>query len=109
MEDTDNPAYIERQYEPIRKLNTLIDQYYHSPLTAHVLAVLHFALRWCENTSHNYVSPISGRAEGIAPDGVLFPHISMEFHPFKTYRDVPKEWLEPLVSKEVAAEAEAHE
>ena len=107
MEYTDNPAYIAKRYAPIRKLDALIDQFPLSPLTAHVLAVLHFAHRWCENTSCNHPSPISGRSDGIARDGVLYPRISMEFHPFKGYREVPKEWFEPLVSKEVAAEAEA--
>ena len=103
-----NLGYI-RTRAPLRKLATLIDRYPRSPLTDHTLAVLHFSSRWCENTSHNFPSPISGKADGQAPDGVLYPRISMELHPFKSYRDIPKEWKEPLVSKEVAEVAEGHE
>ena len=84
----------------------MIENFPVNHLTAHVLAVLYFSLRWCENTSHNFLSPISGKANGQAPDGVLYPHISMKLHPFKSYRDIPKEWKEPLVSQEVAEKME---
>jgi hypothetical protein len=102
-----NPTYI-RSREPLRKLARLMEEYPLQPLTAHVLAVLHYALRWCENTSYNSTSPITGKGQcGVPPEGVLYPRISMEFVQMEHARDIPKEWKEPLVSKEEAAIAEA--
>jgi hypothetical protein len=88
--------------EPLRQLSTLMEKYPVHHLTAHVRAVLHHALRWCENTSCNHPSPISGKVQnGNAPEGVLYPRISIELVPAQRSRDVPKEWQEPLVNVEV--------
>jgi hypothetical protein len=91
-----NPAYIGSK-EPLRQLAAMLNNHPLHFLTTHVLTVLHYSLRWCENTSQIFRSPISGKADGIAPEGVLFPRISLEFHPFKTRHDTPQEWRSPLV------------
>jgi len=71
-----NPAYI-RSREPLRQLAKLIDDFPRSHLTSNALAVIHYVLRWCENTLSNSTSPITGKGQrGIPPDGVLYPHIS---------------------------------
>ena len=89
---TDNPKWIAKQYAPLRMLAALRERHPSHPLTKHVLEALWLALRWCENTSLSYVSPISGIADGKAPEGVLYPRISIELHPLETWRDIPKEW-----------------
>ncbi|MCL1986092.1 MAG: hypothetical protein FWG59_06575 [Betaproteobacteria bacterium] len=95
-----NPAYI-RSREPLRQLARLIDGFPLSSLTSHALAVIHYALRWCENTSHKFTSPITGKGQcGIPPEGVLYPHISMELVKVESFRDVPKEWQMPLVPEQ---------
>jgi hypothetical protein len=43
-----------------------------------------------ENTSRNFLSPISGKADGIAPDGVLYPYLTMKLH---DGNNVQKEWM----------------
>ena len=86
--------------EPLRQLARLIEDFPRSSLTSHALAVIHYALRWCENVSYAYVSPITGKAQnGVPPDGVLFPRISMELVKVESSQDIPKEWREPLVPK----------
>jgi len=71
-----------------------------SNLTSHALTVIHYALRWCENTSYNTVAPITGKRQcGIPPEGVLYPRISMELVKVESSRDIPKEWKEPLVQE----------
>ena len=92
-----NPAYIRRR-EPLRQLARLIENFPRSSLTAHALEVIHYALRWCENTSYCFTSPITGKGQcGIPPEGVLYPRISMELVKVESSLDVPKEWKEPLV------------
>ena len=93
-----NPAYI-RSREPLRQLARLIDDFPLSSLTSHALAVIRYALRWCENTSYNFTSPITSKGQnGIPPEGVLYPRISMELVKVESSRDVPKEWKEPLAT-----------
>lgn len=92
-----NPAYV-RSRAPLRQLLALIENFPCHPLTAHTLSVLRHSLRWCENTSYNYRSPISGMADGRAPGGVLYPHVSLDLHPLASMKDVPREWREPLVN-----------
>lgn len=93
-----NPAYV-RSRAPLRQLLALIENWPCHHLTAHTLSVLRSALRWCENTSYNYRSPISGIANGCAPDGVFYPRILMELQPLKEARDIPREWREPLIAE----------
>ena len=96
-----------KRRKPLRQLARLIAGYPRHPLTAHVLAVVHFAHRWCENTSHLTVSPITGKCQnGKAPDGVQYPRISMEFVEVGHKDNVPNEWKAPLVSQDVAKAAE---
>jgi hypothetical protein len=98
-----NPAYI-RSREPLRKLARLIDDFPRSHLTSNALAVIHYALLWCENTSFSCTSPITGRCQhGTPPDGVLYPRISMEFVKVENSRNIPKEWTMPLVDEGGAA------
>lgn len=104
-EHVDNPAYIEKRAVFFRQLRDLTERYPLHYLTTHTLEVLRLALSWCENTSHAYPSPITGVANGNAPEGIFFPRISLELIPFKTWRDVPKEWREPL-SKQITAKQE---
>lgn len=92
-----NPAYV-RSRAPLRQLLALIENFPCHHLTAHTLSVMRHALRWCENTSRNYCSPISGISDGRAPDGVLYPHVSLDLHPLASMTDVPREWREPLVN-----------
>jgi hypothetical protein len=94
-----NPAYT-RSREPLRLLARLMEDFPRHTLTTHVLAVLHYALRWCENTSYAFISPMTGKAQpGVPPEGVLYPHISMEFVKVESSKDVPKEWTKPLVTE----------
>jgi hypothetical protein len=82
--------------EPLRHLSNLMESFPVHSLTGHVLEVLHHALRWCENTSLDFLSPISGKANGVAPEGVLYPHVTLELVPLKGARDVPADWKKPL-------------
>ena len=92
MQYTDNPKWITKRYAPLRMLAALWERHSAHPLTGHVLEALRLALRWCENTSPERISPISGKADGKAPEGVLYPRISIELQPLETWRDIPKEW-----------------
>ena len=104
-----------------RRIRTLAEQARRKPETAQAAyGYMEQARRWAvrhgladlvtaTREAKDFIITISGKANGQAPDGVLYPRISMELHPFKNYRDIPKEWKEPLVSKEVAEEAERHE
>jgi hypothetical protein len=95
-----NPAYI-RSREPLRQLARLMEDFPQNPLTRHALAVIHYALRWCENTSYAVVSLMTGKAQnGIPPEGVLYPRISMELVKVEHQRDIPKEWKEPLAPEQ---------
>jgi hypothetical protein len=83
------------QREPLRQLSALLEEHPGHHLTGQVRELLALALSWCANTSHNKAPGL-----GDAPEGVLYPRISLELVPVKNKRDVPKEWREPLVKKD---------
>ena len=99
MQYTDNPKWITKRYAPLWMLAALWERHSAHPLTGHVLEALRLALRWCENTSPEHISPISGKADGKAPEGVLYPRISIELHAIKSWDGIPKDWWASAVKE----------
>lgn len=82
--------------EPLRKLAELREKFPIHYLRAHVEEVLDLALTWCKGASLVY-------GNGQPPEGVLYPHITVDMLPFPSGRDVPKEYRERPSVVEVEA------
>jgi FAD/FMN-containing dehydrogenase len=93
LHDNDNRKFM-------REFARMLNNFPWQHLTCQTLEIMEYALRWMENTSHKFASPISGRADGIAPDGVLYPYITMELHESS---DVQREWIMRKSALEVSS------
>ena len=93
--------------EPFRKLRSLLEDasWYH--LSSQLLEITDLILAWTRGTSAN-VAPGTGKA----PEGVLYPYITVEMLPIPGRMEVPKEYnarKSAVVEKEAPENGEQDE